>query len=241
MFEIKVFDDAPELFEQVAEKMMALSFRDKPCHIALSGGSTPMALYRFILNSPVKDGIQWSNVHFWWGDERMVPSESAESNYGEAKRQFLDKLPIPAENIHPIDGSAEKIDTELARLEHALKHHVELYQGRPSFDWIILGVGEDGHTASLFPGAVDYDAEENWVEAKHPETGQARISLSAETLCNAQNISFLVTGSSKAEILARLFEDDEEAEHYPAANVFAFEGETEWLLDEAAASKLVQD
>ena len=240
MFEIKVFDDAPEMFEQVAEKMMALSFRDKPCHIALSGGSTPMALYRFILSSPVKDGIQWSNVHFWWGDERMVPAESAESNFGQAKRVFIDQLPIPEENIHPIDGARE-IDEELERLEKALKSEVEAYKGRPSFDWILLGVGEDGHTASLFPGQVDYEAESNWVKATHPETGQARISLSAETLCNAQNISFLVTGSSKAEILARLFEDDEEAEHYPAANVFAFEGETEWLLDAAAASLLVQD
>lgn len=240
MFEIKVFDASPELFEQVAEKLMAFSFRDKPCHIALSGGSTPMALYRFILNSPVKDGIQWANVHFWWGDERMVPSESDESNYGIAKRQFLDKLPIPAENIHPIHGDAD-MPQELLRLEKDLKHCVELYQGRPSFDWVLLGVGEDGHTASLFPGAVDYDAEENWVSAVHPETGQARISLSAETLCNAQNISFLVTGIGKADIINELFDDNDDAEHYPAANVFAFEGETEWLLDEAAASKLVQD
>lgn len=240
MFEIKVFDTSPELFEQVAEKLMAFSFRDKPCHIALSGGSTPMALYRFILESPVKDGIQWGNLHFWWGDERMVPAESAESNYGEAKRHFLDKLPVPVENIHPIQGDAD-LKAELSRLEKALKHHVELYQGRPSFDWVLLGVGEDGHTASLFPGAVDYDAEENWVKAEHPQTGQARISLSAETLCNAQNISFLVTGAGKAEIVSQLFADDDEAEHFPAANVFAFEGETEWLLDEAAASKLVQD
>ena len=240
MFEIKVFDASPELFEQVAEKLMAFSFREKPCHVALSGGSTPMALYRFILESPVKDGIQWSNVHFWWGDERMVPAESEQSNYGEAKRHFLDKLPIPPENVHPIHGG-EDVTAELLRLEKALKHHVELYRGRPSFDWVLLGVGEDGHTASLFPGAVDYDAEENWVRAEHPQTGQARISLSAETLCNAQNISFLVTGSGKAEIVSQLFADDDEAEHYPAANVFAFEGETEWLLDEAAASKLVQD
>ncbi|KZY60087.1 hypothetical protein A3742_05645 [Oleiphilus sp. HI0071] len=240
MFEIKVFDAPPELFEQVAEKLMAFSFRDKPCHVALSGGSTPMALYRFILNSPVKDGIQWDNVHFWWGDERMVPALSEESNYGEAKRHFLDALPIPAENLHPIDGEAS-MAAELLRLEKELREHVESYQGRPSFDWVLLGVGEDGHTASLFPGAVDYDAEENWVSAAHPNTGQPRISLSAETLCNAQNISFLVTGPGKADIINALFADDDESEQYPAANIFAFEGETEWLLDEASASKLVQD
>ncbi|KZZ46607.1 hypothetical protein A3758_36585 [Oleiphilus sp. HI0118] len=188
----------------------------------------------------MKDGIQWDNVHFWWGDERMVPALSEESNYGEAKRHFLDALPIPAENLHPIDGEAS-MAAELLRLEKELREHVESYQGRPSFDWVLLGVGEDGHTASLFPGAVDYDAEENWVSAAHPNTGQPRISLSAETLCNAQNISFLVTGPGKADIINALFADDDESEQYPAANIFAFEGETEWLLDEASASKLVQD
>ena len=250
MFEIKVLDEPAELLEQVAEKMMALSCRAEPCHIALSGGSTPVALYRHIAASPIKDAIEWSNLHFWWGDERMVAAESNESNYGVAYRTLLEFMPIPKENIHAIRGDAP-IDEELTRLTAESASSVAKYNDRPCFDWVLLGLGEDGHTASLFPGQVDYDEQADWVAVKHPQTAQPRISLSAETLCNARLISYLVTGAGKANIVAEIFADEGEqvdakehsyvADKYPAANIFAFEGETEWLIDRAAAQKLTQD
>lgn len=251
MLEIKVFDDPAELVEQVAEQMMALSCRQGPSHIALSGGSTPVALYKHIAASPIKDAIEWSNLHFWWGDERMVPAVSDESNYGVAYRTLLEQMPIPDQNIHAIKGDAS-VNDELARLTAETNSLVSQYNDRPCFDWVLLGLGEDGHTASLFPGQVDYDEQADWVAVKHPETGQERISLSAETLCNARLISYLVTGAGKADIVAEIFADEESeqengsepvyaADKYPAANIFAFEGETEWLFDRAAAQKLTQD
>jgi len=240
MFEIKVFNESQELYEQVAEQLMALSFRQTPSHIALSGGSTPKAFYRFIVGSELRESIQWENLHFWWGDERMVSLDSEDSNAGEAIRTLFDHIKIPDENIHRICGEKNRED-ELARLEVELIDNVKAYQGRPCFDWILLGVGKDGHTASLFPGQVDYEAEANWVAAEQPETEQERISLSAETICNARWVTFMVTGVAKAQIVNEVFAEDERAEGFPASNIFAFEGQTDWLLDADAARLLVQD
>jgi len=240
MFEIKVYDNVPEVLEHIAEQLMAYSLRDSVVHIALSGGSTPKALYRMLANGDFKDAIQWSNLHFWWGDERMVDMQDEDSNAGQAMRLLFDLVDIPSENLHPIKGGGD-IESEIARISEELSELVPSYQGRPSFDWVLLGLGEDGHTASLFPDQVDYESHDNWVQAYHPQTGQKRISLSAETLCNAQQITFVVTGQGKAEIVDKVFADDEQAEAYPAANIFAFEGETQWVLDAPAASILMRD
>lgn len=240
MFEIKVYDNVPEVLEHIAEQLMAYSLRDSVVHIALSGGSTPQALYRMLATNSFKDAITWDNLHFWWGDERMVDLSSDESNVGVAKRMLFDHIAIPIENLHPIDGSKD-IETEIQRMSGEIAEHLPSVEGLPSFDWVLLGLGEDGHTASLFSDQVDYDCNDNWVEAHHPLTGQKRISLSAEVLCNAQQMTFVVTGESKASIVDKVFADDEQAEGYPAANIFAFGGETQWVLDGAAASLLMRD
>ncbi|KZZ62637.1 MAG: 6-phosphogluconolactonase [Oleiphilaceae bacterium] len=240
MFEIKVYNEVDELLEHLAEQLMAYSLRSKPCHIALSGGSTPKALYALLAMEPFNSAICWDNLHFWWGDERMVEKESAQSNFGEAYRTLFQHVPIPEENLHPING-ANELSIEQVHAEEEIVSKLDKHEGRPCFDWVLLGLGEDGHTASLFPGQVDYEAQSNWVAATHPETGEVRLSLSAETLCNARSIAFVVTGANKAEIVRDVFGDEEESEQYPAANIFAFDGETQWLLDEAAASLLVND
>lgn len=240
MWEIKVFDDSRELLEFIAEQLLAYSLRSDPCHIALSGGSTPKALFQFIANNEIRDAIEWRNLHFWWGDERMVPADDEASNYGVAKRLLFDLTDIPAENLHPIDGS-QSLESELSRIDDASQKLLDTSNGWPSFDWIMLGLGEDGHTASLFPDQVDYNADVCWVPASHPETGQPRISLSAEAIGHAQRVSYLVTGASKAKIVSKVFADDESADEFPAANIYSFEGDTEWLLDTDAAKLFMAD
>lgn len=240
MWEIKVFDEDRELLEFIAEQLLAYSLRSDPVHIALSGGATPKALFQFIAKSDIRDAVEWKNLHFWWGDERMVPDSDADSNYGEAKRLLFDLTDIPAENLHPING-ALALESELARIDEESQAALDTLHGWPSFDWVMLGVGEDGHTASLFPGQVDYNADTCWVPASHPETGQARISLSAEAIGHAQRVSYLVIGAQKAEIVVKVFADDDSADEYPAANIYSFEGDTEWLLDTNAAKLFMAD
>ena len=163
----------------------------------------------------------------------MVPPQDPESNYGEVQKMLFNHIQIPAENIHRIRGE-ENVEQELVRFSQELTACVPDL----AFDWIILGMGNDGHTASLFPHQTNFDDPNVAVIAKHPETGQIRISKTVKLLENAKRITYLVTGAAKAQILKEIQEMPAENLPYPAAKIHARNGVTEWYLDEDAARLL---
>ncbi|SUC10716.1 6-phosphogluconolactonase [Pasteurella canis] len=228
-----IFDDAYSAVEKIAQEFLAYSLENRPVHISLSGGSTPKLLFKTLAKAPYNTEIQWQNLHFWWGDDRMVLPNDPESNYGEVQKLLFDYIQIPTENIHRIRGE-EPVETELKRFEQELSAVVP----GQVFDWIILGMGTDGHTASLFPHQTNFDDPNLAVIAKHPETGQIRISKTAKLIEQAKRITYLVTGASKAEILKEIQTKPAESLPYPAAKIKAKKGITEWYLDKDAAKLL---
>ncbi|WP_249963336.1 6-phosphogluconolactonase [Histophilus somni] len=229
----KIFDTAQHAVEQIAQEFVQYSKQNRAVHISLSGGSTPKLLFKTLAQEPFKSEVRWENLHFWWGDDRMVEPNDPESNYGEVKKLLFDHISIPTENIHRIRGE-ENVEQELARFSQELTACVPNLE----FDWIILGMGNDGHTASLFPHQTDFDDQNVAVIAKHPETGQIRISKTAKLIEQAKRITYLVTGEAKADILKEIQTALPENLPYPAAKIKAKNGVTEWYLDKAAGKLL---
>ena len=228
-----IFETAQQAVEKIAQELKAYSEKGTPVHISLSGGSTPKLLFKTLAQAPYANEIQWQNLHFWWGDDRMVPPTDEQSNYGEVQKLLFDHINIPAENIHRIRGE-ENVETELARFSQELTACVPDL----AFDWIILGMGNDGHTASLFPHQTNFDDPNVAGIAKHPESGQIRILKTAKLIEKAKRITYLVTGAAKAEILKEIEETPAESLSYPAAKIQAQNGVTEWYLDKDAARLL---
>lgn len=238
MKEFRILDNADAVVLELASSMKSLSEEGRPVHISLSGGSTPKLLFKLLAQPEWADSIQWQNLHFWWGDERCVAPDDAESNYGEANALLFSHIQIPAENIHRIRGEDDP-EHEAKRLADEINTTVPEKNGLPAFDWILLGMGDDGHTASLFPGQTDYDEPALTVVAAHPQSGQLRVSKSARLLNNADRISYLVLGAGKAEMIEAIHGDNAQADlPYPAAHIQSTHGKTEWYLDAAAAKAL---
>ncbi|MGR3806511.1 6-phosphogluconolactonase [Pasteurella testudinis] len=232
------FADAQSAVEKIAEEFLAYSQQAKPVHISLSGGSTPKLLFK-TLAEEYADRINWANLHFWWGDERCVAPDDEESNYGEVQRLLFDHIQMPAENIHRIRGEDEP-EAEAERFAAEMLAVVPKNSaGVPEFDWIILGMGTDGHTASLFPLQADFATKELTIVAKQPQTGQLRVSKSAYLIENTKRLTYLVTGASKADLLREIQQAGASELPYPAARVKANNGNTEWYLDADAASQLL--
>lgn len=237
MINHKIFQTAEQVVESLANDMKAFSELGRPVHISLSGGSTPKMLFKLLAQAPYAEGIQWKNLHFWWGDERCVAPDDVESNYGEANALLFTKVNLPAENIHRIRGEDEpKVEAE--RFAKEMADVIPTENGTPVFDWILLGVGADGHTASLFPGQTNYQDENLSVLASHPESGQIRVSKTAKVLEAAKRISYLVLGAGKVEIVNEIHTTPAEELPYPAAKIQSKTGETEWYLDSDAAAKI---
>ncbi|AIK91130.1 6-phosphogluconolactonase [Glaesserella parasuis] len=228
-----IFNTAQNAVEKIAQEFVLYSQLNRPVHISLSGGSTPKLLFKTLAQEPYKSQIQWQNLHFWWGDDRMVPPQDPESNYGEVQKLLFDHIEISAENIHRIRGE-EPVEQELAIFSQELTACVP----NGEFDWIILGMGTDGHTASLFPHQTDFNDPNLAIIAKHPKTGQIRISKTAKLIEQAKRVTYLVTGASKAEILKEIQTTPAENLPYPAAKIKAKNGVTEWYLDSDAARLL---
>lgn len=237
MINHKIFQTADEVVHSLADDLKTYSEQGRPVHISLSGGSTPKMLFKLLASAPYATSIQWHNLHFWWGDERCVAPDDAESNYGEANALLFSQIQIPTENIHRILGENDPA-SEVERFAQEMLAQVPTQDGTPVFDWILLGVGADGHTASLFPGATNYQDPALALVASHPESGQLRVSKSAKVLQAAKRISYLVLGAGKADIIHEIHTTAAEALPYPAAKVQSSQGETEWYLDKDAAAKI---
>lgn len=235
--------DAEELARRAADYFQAAVeqdvLRQGVCRVALAGGSTPQRLYTLLARRP----LSLRGVHLFWGDERCVPPDHPDSNYGLVQRSWLQWVEIPPQQVHRMPG-------ELPPAQGAAAYTAELraHWGAipwPSFDLVLLGVGEDGHTASLFPGSPALEESQAWVLAvphrQPPPPLVDRLSLSLPVLNAARRVLFLVSGANKAPILRRLFAPTPEeaaAEPLPAARVQPTAGRLTWLVEAAALGEL---
>ncbi|MGR5061359.1 6-phosphogluconolactonase [Photobacterium sp. DNB22_13_2] len=231
------FESSELVVQALANSLKEYSELGRPVHISLSGGSTPSQLFAYLASSEFAQSIQWQNLHFWWGDERCVAPDNEQSNYGQAKALLFDHISIPAENIHRIRGE-DFAAMEAIRFAEEMISEIPEHNGTPEFDWILLGMGTDGHTASLFPGQTDYETTEVAAIAAHPETRQLRVTKTAHLLANAKRITYLVLGASKASVIKEIADNAPAAQTYPAAKVSSTAGTTEWYLDSEAAKEL---
>jgi 6-phosphogluconolactonase len=234
---VKIFRTPEELAEAFASDLVNRinnsGKKKNPFTIALSGGNTPKLLFE-ILADKYRESIDWSNVHLFWVDERCVPPADPESNYGMTRQILLSKIIIPENNIHRIRGEEEP-EKEASRYSEEIKAYTPTRDKFPLFDLIILGMGDDGHTASIFPGNLKLLSSDRVCEAAaHPVSGQKRVTITGKVINNAWEVVFIVTGSGKAPVIGRIFNKDAESVNFPAAYVVPFHGNLSWLLDEKA-------
>lgn len=216
------------LVQQIAEKSGTFTW-------ALSGGSTPKLLFSLLASPAYQRQIDWAKVQLFWGDERLVPHDDPESNYGLTKRLLLDHLPIPLSNIHPVAIASSQ--AALADYEQQIAQWVAQDEaGFPRFDLVMLGMGDDGHTASIFPHQMELlEAPTYTAIATHPESGQLRLTLTGPVINRAACVAFLVAGSSKTERVAQILERQPGYLLYPSAHIAPVDGTLHWFLDQAAA------
>lgn len=206
-------------------------------NIALSGGSTPQNVFNFLANN-YRTKIKWSKINFFWGDERCVPPDSDKSNYKMAFDHLLNKVNISVENIHRILGEAIP-EEEAARYSEVIKENISLENGQPKFDMIMLGLGEDGHTASIFPDQLNLlNANTICAVAIQPASNQKRITLTGKVINNAKNIVFVVTGEKKSKVVYDIMKNKNNSVKYPASAICPSNGKLIWLMDQSAASLL---
>lgn len=205
--------------------------------IALSGGSTPRSVYALFGTEPLRSTIPWASVHIFWGDERCVPPDHPESNFRMVHETLLRHIIIPSSNIHRIKGehnpgeAARKYAEDIGRTFQLNDEHL------PQFDVILLGLGEDGHTASLFPETPALQEQHKWVTEVHVQKLNAsRITLTLPVINNAHHVLFLVSGKTKALILAEVVQNS--SYQHPAQFVHPVSGDLRWLVDQDAASRL---
>ncbi len=210
--------------------------------VALAGGSTPLACYSLLARAPRCDAVDWRRVHFFWGDERCVPPDDPESNYGAAARGLLDHLPVPPAAVHRIRGEIAP-DRAAAEYEALLLSWLDEEPSRSALDLVFLGLGADGHTASIFPGTDVFrreldegNPERRWVvPVWSPSHARWRVTFTTVPINQAREVLFLVTGASKAPILRQVLAPPGNAIRFPAQLIRPAQGRLRWLVDEAAA------
>jgi 6-phosphogluconolactonase len=225
---------AAERFVQHAQKSIT---DHKLFSVALSGGNTPRRMYELLATDPFKARVEWSVVHIFFGDERLVAPDHPDSNYRLAREALLSRVPIPQDRVHPINGVGDAV-TNARIYEGELR---SCFSGSewPRFDLVLLGLGKDGHTASLFPGTNALAERRAWVVANWIEESRSdRITLTVPAINAAASVDFLVTGADKAQALAAVLEGPSDPEHLPAQLIKPESGLVTWLVDAQAASKL---
>jgi 6-phosphogluconolactonase len=208
------------------------------CHVALAGGTTPRGLYGMLARQAITGEVPWDRVHVFFGDERDVPHDHIESNYGMAQRTLLDHLPIPVANVHPMSANLPDIEAAAGEYERTIREKVGAgADGIPRFDLILLGMGGDGHVASLFPSCSGIKEKQQLVLARFvPVLGRRRMTFTFPLINAARNVILLVTGEDKAQTVVKLLGDDEQArKDLPVAGVDPKEGMLFMVLDVAAA------
>lgn len=237
--EVKIFDDSLALCEGFTAFIKKLLDVYPYINLSLSGGSTPKVLFSYWSDN-CKDLIDWHRISFFWGDERCVPPEDKMNNYRMAKDYLFDNVPaIVGKSINRIHGENEPHE-ENQWYNKILTSKLFQRKGIPSFEVIMLGLGDDGHTVSIFPDQINlWDSKENCVVAQHPKTGMKRISLTGRVVNNSQYAVFLAMGKDKAEKVRDIVKNRKQFQSkYPAAKVDPKSGYLYWFLDREAASLL---
>jgi 6-phosphogluconolactonase len=240
--QIAIYDNKHTLSQHAAEYIMRIAKESIDLHgrftIALTGGTTPGEAYSLLGSEPIRSQIDWHLVHIFWGDERCIPHTNPESNFYLAQETLLDHIAIPKSQIHPIP--ADQPDRNAASQAYTVEmQHAFGTNGIPSFDLIHLGMGPEGHTASLFPNQASLHEKQRLVmPVSVPKPPPDRLTFTPPLLNAARNVLFLVTGSDKADALRAVLEGDYQPDEYPAQIVRPTNGEVVWMLDKAAAQNL---
>jgi 6-phosphogluconolactonase len=202
-------------------------------HLALSGGKTPSLLFSLMAEKYVNE-IPWHKIHFWWGDERMVSPDNPESNFGVVNKLLFSRIELPQIQIHRIRGEADPAE-ESKRYDLEVKSFLPMINNLPLFDLIMLGLGDDGHIASIFPNQMQLLESRNITGITfQPITGQQRITLTGKVINNAKRVAFLISGASKANIFNKIIRYAENSAVYPASHIHPI-GELHWFGDEASS------
>lgn len=227
-----VFETKDSLNQALIDLIDKLLSGKPQINISLSGGSTPASFFDYWA-AVKQETSYWQRIRLFWGDERCVSPDDEMSNYGMTKRHLLDRVPIPSENIFRIIGENEP-------LQEAERYGLVIEKEALPFDLILLGLGEDGHTVSIFPASIDFwDSPRSCIVNQHPDTGQKRITITGQVINQAQWTVFLVTGSNKAAKVHEIVQyQSTNCHRYPAAKVRPGSGNLIWLLDKEAASLL---
>lgn len=244
MTNIRIYADKTELTRAAADYVLECYRNAVTEHgdfaLALSGGSTPRGLFQLLTTPAYSGQIDWQKVEVFWGDERTVPPDHADSNYRMAKETLLDHVPLPADNIHRVLAELPPVQAAQA-YEDTLRQFFESHSGQPRFDLVLLGMGDDGHTASLFPHTAALDETEPWVVANHvPQLDTWRITLTYPVINHAAHIVFLVSGTGKAAPLKAVLEGPRQPHDLPSQGIQPTEGELVWLVDQDAAAQLTE-
>jgi 6-phosphogluconolactonase len=237
--EVKIFKNTKQVVKTLAKEIFKLtkSSVQERFNIVLSGGNSPIELFQK-LSRKYAETMDWERIHFWWGDERCVSPKNENSNYKQAYDFMISQISIPAENIHRIKGENNP-EEEAVRYAKEIKENINYRGENPVFDLVLLGLGEDGHTASIFPDEIElFEDERICAVSIHPLTGQKRITITGRVLNNANRVFFLVTGANKSQRISEIMNDDEAAKLLPAYYISPTNGELIWFIDEAAAQKI---
>ena len=251
MKKLNVFPDSTRLAHATADTFITFGVKAIAAHgrfvVALSGGSTPRKTYSLLASKEFAAKLAWEYVHIFWGDERCVSPDHPESNFKMARETLLNSIPLPADNIHRIRGESEpkkaarNYERELQSffITHNKRRGIRPGEFTPSFDLILLDLGEDGHTASIFPGTAALRARRRWVVANHVEKLDVwRITLTPIIINAASNIFFLISGTKKAERLRQVLKGPYVPKALPAQLIRPYDGKIFWMVDEAAAAFL---
>jgi 6-phosphogluconolactonase len=239
--DIRIFDDPAALFRGAADEFAsrataAVQSRDR-FTVALSGGSTPKSLYSLLARNA---SLPWSKIYFFFGDERHVPPDHPESNFRMVREALLSKIPIPAENVFRMPAEIPDAQQAAETYEQTLRKFFSPPPGQfPRFDLVLLGMGPDGHTASLFPGIPALQEKSRWVVADWVEKFKTyRITLTLPVLNNAAVVMFLVSGQDKAGMLKEVLHGNQPGELFPSKLIRPSNGELIWMVDQSAAAQL---
>ncbi len=237
---LNIYDSKEKLSEEMTSWMCDLinsTLQDQEFFtLALSGGETPQMLYKKLASEEYKEKINWKRVHIFWGDERVIPFDDDRNNAKMAFKNLISQITIPPAQVHKM-----RVDIEPLFAAKDYENVLQTYFGNTekSFDLILLGVGDDGHTLSLFPGSLVVDEKQHWVNAVYNEKQKMyRITLMPSIVNKASRIAFMVTGENKSEILYRIIEGQYEPNVLPAQLIKPENGELHWFLDKNAAKKL---
>jgi len=242
MTKIRIFPTGEETITNLGALFISLAVEQinqkEIFTVALSGGSTPKSLYEFLAQDSTADDLPWDKIHFFWGDERAVPPDHPDSNFLHASLTLLEPRQIPAENVHRIRGELDPKTAAAMYQEEILDWFKDTL---PRFDLVLLGMGTDGHTASLFPGsqAIQDSQQNKWVTANQiPQLSSWRITFTANLINAAEQVVFLVTGQSKAETLVNVLEGPYLPDKYPSQLINPTSGNLNWIIDQSAGNLL---